>query len=53
MQRGSRQRESNGTETGECVVCQGRFSLGRAHIVPSHRLAAPLHERPVYVGLSV
>jgi len=53
MRLGSRQRESNGTETGECAVCRGRFSLVRARLVPSHRLAAPLHERPIYVGLSL
>jgi len=50
---GSRQRESNGTETGECVVCRGRFNLGRSHVVPSHAVAVPLHGRPVYFRLSV
>lgn len=49
---GSRQLEANGTETGECVVCRGRFNLGRSHLVPAHANLAPLHGRPVYYRLS-
>ena len=39
---GSRQHESNGTLTGECVVCRGRFRLFDDGVVPGHRIAMPL-----------
>jgi hypothetical protein len=39
---GSRQHESNGTLTGECVVCRGRFRLVDEQVVPPHRVAMPL-----------
>jgi hypothetical protein len=39
---GSQQDESNGTLTGECVVCRGRFRLVDDRVVPAHRIAMPL-----------
>jgi hypothetical protein len=43
---GSRQHESNGTVTGECVVCRGRFRLVEDQVVPEHRVAMPLENSP-------
>jgi hypothetical protein len=45
---GSRQQESNGTMTGECVVCRGRFRLAGDQVVPAHRTAMPLESSPTY-----
>jgi hypothetical protein len=44
---GSRQHESDGTLTGECAVCRGRFRLRELELVPIHPIAPPLHEHPV------
>lgn len=44
---GSLQKESTGSETGECLGCNGRFNLGRWGLIPSHTIPVPLHAQLV------
>jgi hypothetical protein len=47
LRSGSRQHESNGTVTGECIVCRGRFRLLEPELVPAHRVPPPLTRHSV------
>jgi hypothetical protein len=43
----SEQWEIDGSETGACPVCGGRFHLDQSGRIPQHTIPAPLHG---YVG---